>query len=144
MIPPAYLLLSMLSMIILHLLFPGFVFACFSLFIFGLALIALGFSLVAWSAKLFSNAGTPIRPFEETSTLVIWGPYRHSRNPIYIGMFIMLLGVALALGSVTPFLLIPAFIMIIRQKFVLNEERLLIKRFGNDYQQYCAKVRRWL
>lgn len=139
-----FLLLSILSMIILHLVFPGFVFACFSLFLFGLSLFGLGVILIGWAKKLFTNAGTPIRPFEESSTLVVWGPYRYSRNPIYIGMFLILLGVGIALGSITPFLLLPIFFLIIRQKFVLKEEQFLVQRFGTDYVQYCAKVKRWL
>jgi protein-S-isoprenylcysteine O-methyltransferase Ste14 len=83
-------------------------------------------------------------PFSEAKTLVVRGPYRWTRNPMYLGMAAILLGFALYLGSVTPFIVIPAFMGLIAERFIVPEEEMLEKTFGQAYSDYKARVRRWL
>jgi len=110
----------------------------------GLGLIIFGFLIVIWPAASFGRVGTPIRPFEESTYLVTNGLYRVTRNPMYLGMVIVLLGVAALLGTASPFLLVPIFGWIIQTKFVKFEEALLEETFGDEYIEYKSRVRRWL
>lgn len=110
----------------------------------GVAFMVVGLSLVLWPARLFSLAKTTIKPFSESSSLVTTGPFRLSRNPIYVGMVIVLLGVAIRLGSLTPFAVIPFFVLFINRAFIVHEERMLLDTFGEEYEAYCRGVRRWI
>ncbi len=110
----------------------------------GIVLIALGTALALWSAWEFRRASTPIVPFLEPTALVTSGPYRTSRNPIYMGFSVALIGVAAVLRSASPFVVVPLFVWIIQRRFVESEEGLLEHRFGEVYRAYKAKVRRWI
>jgi protein-S-isoprenylcysteine O-methyltransferase Ste14 len=110
----------------------------------GIALIALGAALALWCAREFRRAGTPIVPFLEPTALVTRGPYRISRNPIYVGFTLALIGVAALLGSSSPFVVVPVFVWIMHRRFVEPEERLLEHRFGEVYRAYKAQVRPWI
>ena len=92
---------------------------------------------------MFKRAGTGIEPFDDATTLVRAGFYRYSRNPMYLGMFLMLSGVAFLMGSVGASLPVLAFAIIIRNNFVLGEERFLEASFGQQYIDYKSEVRRW-
>ena len=83
-------------------------------------------------------------PFDEATTLVTGGSYRFTRNPMYLGMVLILLGAALGRGSLGAFLPIPAFVWVIRRQFVLPEERFLEEAFGDAYRAYKQRVRRWI
>ena len=110
----------------------------------GGAIIIAGGTVIASSARSFWKAGTPIRPFEESSTLVITGLFRYSRNPMYVGMGGILFGLALVLGTATPFTVPPVFVVVITRRFVLHEEEALESHFGGRYTEYKSRVRRWL
>ena len=72
------------------------------------------------------------------------GPYRFTRNPMYLGMAGILLGVAIYVGSLTPFIVIPAFMALIQERFILPEEQKLEEAFGADYLAFKARIHRWL
>jgi protein-S-isoprenylcysteine O-methyltransferase Ste14 len=97
-----------------------------------------------WVAGIFDRAGTTIKPFEESSALVTTGPFRVSRNPVYLGMVLGLLGVAVLAGSLSPFLVIPLFAVLIDRRFIQAEEAQLERTFGASYVAYKSQVRRWL
>jgi protein-S-isoprenylcysteine O-methyltransferase Ste14 len=79
-----------------------------------------------------------------SSALVVDGPFRFTRNPVYLGMVLFLFGVGVLLGSLTPFLVIPLFALVIDRRFVRVEEAMLTKAFGPSYSAYQSRVRRWL
>ena len=85
----------------------------------------------------------PLRP-ENAQKLVITGLYRYSRNPMYVGLLFLLIGWAVWLGSVTPFLLLPIFIIIMTRQQIIPEEKVLKQKFGQQYKDYKHVVRRWL
>ncbi|MEM7119537.1 MAG: isoprenylcysteine carboxylmethyltransferase family protein [Chloroflexota bacterium] len=142
--PPVYLLLGIIVGIGLHFLLPNgrFIPAPFNLL--GILLILLGLGMMLWSSNRFSRSDTTIIPFQESSQLVQSGLFRFSRNPIYLGMAIILTGVAVILGSIVPFLMVPLFMWIIQRNFIIHEEVMLEETFGEDYRQYKKEVRRWL
>jgi protein-S-isoprenylcysteine O-methyltransferase Ste14 len=110
----------------------------------GIAGVLLGIAMASISAGMFKKAGTGIKPFDEATFLVKAGFYRYTRNPMYLGMFLMLTGVAFLMGSVGAALPVFLFVIIIRNNFVLAEERFLQACFGQQYLDYKSSVRRWL
>ena len=110
----------------------------------GIGLMAVGISFAVYGKKQFDHAGTPVRPFTKSSALVMSGPFRFSRNPMYLAMVVVLIGVGLALGKIAPFAVIPIFIMWIRSRFIRYEEQIMEARFGAAYLDYKNRVRRWI
>ena len=143
-LPPIFFLGSILLMVLLRFMFPGPQWALTSGRAIGGFLLLLGILLNVMSARLFEKRGTAIKPFERSKALVVEGPYRFTRNPMYLGMLIILLGLGMLLGSTIPLLVIPVFLMLITTRFVLVEEHMLAERFGKAYKEYSARVRRWL
>jgi len=143
-VPPIYLLLTLLVMAALHFGAPIARIIDPALSYSGVALIILGITITAIAAHAFARAGTPIIPFEPSTALVAGGLYRVTRNPMYLGLVVILLGAGVLFGTVSPFLTIPVFVWIIQKMFIEAEERFLEEIFGAQYLAYKSKVRRWL
>ena len=143
-IPPIYFFASILASIALHLYVPIATVLPSPFNLAGAAIVAAGLALALWAAGLFRIARTAIRPFVESTALVTGGIYRLTRNPMYLGMALVLLGVALLLGTLGAFIPIPLFLWQIQRKFVVPEEAFLEGLFGWQYVEYKARVRRWL
>lgn len=110
----------------------------------GLGLLGAGVALNVWAIILFRRAGTPYDTAETPTALVESGPYRLSRNPMYLGLTTILLGIGLLVGTV-PFLLVPAvFLLTMNLGYVPGEERTLETTFGEPYREYRQRVRRWI
>lgn len=107
--------------------------------------LAVAGVFVIVSVKLrFDRAGTTIKPFEKSEALVTDGLFTFSRNPIYVSMVGVLLGMAVVFASLTPVIVIPVFAWIIGRRFIKPEEGMMEDAFGDDYRAYRARVRRWL
>lgn len=143
-LPPAYLLYSIVAMIALWLVLPGYRIISFPWTLLGIvpALAGIVLNLVADSA--FKKHATTVKPFEESSSLITGGVFAISRNPMYLGFVLLLLGVAVIMGAMTPFAVIPFFIILIEAVFIRMEERMLEAKFGEAWLSYRAKVRRWI
>lgn len=109
----------------------------------GVALVA-GLALLVTCFLRFKAAGTNVPTSMPTTALVISGPYRFSRNPIYLALTLIYLGLALAYGSWWPFVLLAPVLIVMRFGVIGREERYLEARFGDAYRSYCASVRRWI
>lgn len=110
----------------------------------GASIVGLGLGLGFWCRSLFIKSKTTLSPFESPSVLLTSGPFRFSRNPIYLAMALMLLGVAVLLGAVAALIFPVIFIVAIELRFIPLEERKLEAIFGEEYREYRRKVRRWL
>jgi len=144
LVPPVYFLMALLLMAFFHQIAPAAQLIVAPYRYAGIVLMALAIALILWAALLFRRAGTNIRPFLPATALVTSGPYRFTRNPMYLGMAGTLLGAAVLMGSITPFVVIPAFMALISDRFILGEEAQLQAAFARDYVEYKARVRRWL
>ena len=142
--PPFYLLGAILLMIALDLWAPLGTIDGPIVRAIGVLLGIAGLTLMVWCSRLFQIAQTTIKPYETSSALLTWGPYRISRNPIYLGMVLFLAGLGLGLGSWSPLLVIPAFAVIIERRFIRAEEAALLRRFGDEYGAFRRRVRRWI
>jgi len=143
-LPPVYLAGAIGLMLLLHVLAPLSQMIVGAKRWEGLIFCAAGVLLGVWAARSFARHGTTIKPGEVSSQLVTNGPFRFSRNPIYIGMIVMLAGVAVLLGSLTPWAVIPLFFWTIRRNIVPVEEAMLTDAFGEKYRRYQKRVRRWV
>jgi protein-S-isoprenylcysteine O-methyltransferase Ste14 len=111
----------------------------------GIVLIAIGLVLVSWTVALFARIGKgTLAPWDPTSRLVVVGPYRHVRNPMISGVLAVVLGEAALFGSVPLLVWFGAVFAVNAVYFPLVEEPDLRKRFGEDYEAYCAAVPRWV
>ncbi len=110
----------------------------------GLAFGVFGLLLILWAGGRFIGAGTPLPPHRPTTALVTVGPYRRSRNPIYLGMALIYLGVVCATASLGILLLFPAVILVMEFGVIRREERYLERKFGAAYRDYKVRVRRWI
>jgi protein-S-isoprenylcysteine O-methyltransferase Ste14 len=91
----------------------------------------------------FRRAGTSMVPFNPTTALVTTGPYRFSRNPMYLGMAFLYVALALAFGVIWALIVLPFVIAAVDQLVVALEEGYLVRKFGQPYCDYMARVRRW-
>lgn len=110
----------------------------------GALLIGLAAGLAVWAIATFLRHRTAIIPHHRATRLVITGPYRFTRNPMYVALTTAYLGVALELGRVGPLLLLPPTLWTLFRLVVVREERHLAARFAADYEAYRTRVRRWL
>lgn len=110
----------------------------------GIVLAAAGLGLILWAGATFRAAKTTVLPYGRATFLVPGGPYRFSRNPMYLGMGAIYAGLALATGGVWAYLLLPLVLVTLHRGVIAREERHLEARFGEAYLAYKARVRRWL
>lgn len=143
-LPPFYLFMALAGMTLLHHFFPVLQLIPYPWNASGLVPLAAGIVLNLNADRLFKMHGTTVKPFEQSSALVTSGAYRFSRNPMYLGMVMILVGVGVLMGSLSPFTLIPVFVIIMDKVFIASEERMLDQRFGDDWRNYRARVRRWI
>ena len=143
-IPPVYLFICLVLMWLMQSYLPVYQYIQPPFAYMGIIAVLCGITMAAISAGMFKQAGTGLEPFDEATTLVTIGFYRFTRNPMYMGMFLMLLGVAFMMGGVGALLPVPVFVLIIRNNFVLGEERFMEAAFGQHYLDYKSEVRRWI
>jgi protein-S-isoprenylcysteine O-methyltransferase Ste14 len=112
--------------------------------VFGVALVGLGCFVALWGIVTFRRHRTSVLPFRPASALVETGPYRFTRNPMYVGMTTAYVGAALALNVVWPLLILPIVLYLIVRLVVKPEEEYLAAKFGVEYARFTQRVRRWL
>ncbi len=143
-IPPLYIALAIVCMYLLHRWLPIIDLIDPPISWLGWVLIVAGVGLAVWAERLFSRAGTGVRPFTPSTALIADGPYRITRNPMYLGMMLVLLGGFLLAGSLGSLLPIPIFFWWIHSHFILPEENHMAQHFGEAYETFKQKTRRWL
>src|SRR5215472_3482960 len=110
----------------------------------GALVFALALALFAWAIVTITSAGSNVPTNRPTTTVVESGPYYFTRNPIYLGMFLGLIGLAIAFDNLWLLLMLAPFALVIRYSVVGREEAYLELKFGDVYRRYRSRVRRWL
>ncbi|ACO80239.1 hypothetical protein AvCA_41060 [Azotobacter vinelandii CA] len=110
----------------------------------GWGLIDAGLLLMLWSALQMIRQRTTVNPYGTPAKLLEEGPFRFSRNPIYLADTLVYAGIALLLASLWSWLLLPALIVFMDRTVIRHEEALLSELFGDAYRSYRARVRRWI
>jgi Putative protein-S-isoprenylcysteine methyltransferase len=130
--------------VLLNFVFPVPVFLSSPFTYSGFLIIGFGFVLALWSRSLFLKNATTLQLSEEPASLITSGPFRLSRNPIYLGMTSILLGVAVLQGTLVTLAFPIIFVALIEFFIIPGEERKLEKLFGEPYREYRKSVRRWI
>jgi protein-S-isoprenylcysteine O-methyltransferase Ste14 len=144
MLPPMYLLIALVVMVALHFVFPAYQIIPTPWKLLGIFPLVLGVAVNVVADGLFHKANTTVKPGEESTVLVTTGPFRLSRNPMYLGFVLILVGIAILLGSLTPWVIVPIFGVLLDRQFVAAEEQMLNAKFGDVWQQYAKSTRRWI
>lgn len=110
----------------------------------GVVALTAGLSVMFWGLVTFVLARTPVNPMRPARRLVTWGPFRFSRNPMYVGLAVAYVGLAVLLNQAWPLVLLPVVLVTIGRTVIPREERHLRAAFGQHYDRYASRVRRWL
>ncbi len=113
--------------------------------IIGAVILIGGFFLPLWASKIFAEEKTEILPTSPANqVLVTHGPFRFSRNPMYLGMVTMLFGIAVIFGTLPLFIAALAHFAVMNFVFIPFEEKKMEKQFGEQFRDYMRRVRRWI
>lgn len=110
----------------------------------GIALCVVSGWFALWAEHTMKKAGTNINPLRPATALVTSGPFRFCRNPLYLSLVLLYLGLALAMNRLWPLVLLVPALVVLHYGVILREERYLEAKFGDAYRDYRASVRRWL
>jgi protein-S-isoprenylcysteine O-methyltransferase Ste14 len=130
--------------LLLHWAFPVYVLPSTLARGIGVVCVLVSFPLALMTFRALSRAHTPVDPMKPTTALVTEGPFRYSRNPIYVAWTLLYLGVALLINALWILLLVVPAVLVLRYGVIAREEAYLTRKFGDAYRQYRAQVRRWL
>lgn len=145
MLPPMWAGVAVIALYALHRWAPGAQVLDGRWRLAGLVPIVAGAVLALWGEREFARAGTGVIPGREITTFVRSGPFRFTRNPMYVGMTFALVGVAMLFGSISGLVVPVLFAGIIRWRFIRREEAMLRAAYGEDaWRDYASSTRRWL
>jgi len=141
--PPIFALLLIIISIILHFTYPlkTIIFPPYNLF--GITALIVGLWISLKGKNTFQKLGAPLIPGQKPILIVKEGLYNLTRNPMYLGFIISLLGIAIILGSISAFISPLFFYIIINFFFIPFEERLMENNFGQDFLDFKKQIRRW-
>ncbi|HSG99574.1 MAG TPA: isoprenylcysteine carboxylmethyltransferase family protein [candidate division Zixibacteria bacterium] len=143
-LPPLYFIAALLIGLMLERRWPLYEFPDFLRHLFSWPLLALSLGLAGSAFYQMMRAGTAIDPHKPTTALVTSGPYRFSRNPMYLSLALLVAGVAFFRSSLWTLLLLVPAVLLLERLVIRREERYLETKFGENYREYRARVRRWL
>jgi len=135
---------AFLIALFLHWMWPLPIFYQVSALWPGVALIVLGLGLAMWGGRTLQSAGTNVNPYRPSTAIVDSGPYRFTRNPLYVSLTVMYLGLTLAFDTWWGIVLLIPALLVMHLGVIRREELYLEKKFGDDYRRYRDKVRRYL
>jgi protein-S-isoprenylcysteine O-methyltransferase Ste14 len=144
LIPPVLFAICLGLMFLLRWVCPIAIFLHPPLTYLGFVLLAAGVTLPIVGARQFKKAGTTHKPFHEAKKLVTTGLYRHTRNPMYLGLVLLLTGSWLLMAALSALIPVLFFIVIADRWYIRGEEKMLARKFGPQFQEYKSKTRRWL
>jgi protein-S-isoprenylcysteine O-methyltransferase Ste14 len=143
-LPPTYLLIAIVLMLVLHFPLPVYKVVPVPWNIFGIVPLACGIVLNLIADSDFHHAQTTVKPFEQSTALITTGVFRITRNPMYLGYVLILVGVALIVRSLTPYAVIVVFAILMDRMLIRVEEQMLESQFVEAWLKYGKRVRRWV
>ncbi|KPK88299.1 MAG: hypothetical protein AMJ88_19250 [Anaerolineae bacterium SM23_ 63] len=143
-LPPSYLLVAIILILFLHFIFPVAKIIKIPWNLIGLLPLVLGIAMNLVADNAYKRYQTTVKPFQESHALITDGAYRLSRHPMYLGFVLILIGVSLLLGSLSPYIVIIVFAILMEIVFIRVEESMLEEKFQQEWKEYKSKVRRWI
>ncbi|MBN2282660.1 MAG: isoprenylcysteine carboxylmethyltransferase family protein [Deltaproteobacteria bacterium] len=142
--PPLYLFVALCIMALVHLFSPGARALAYPWNLLGIIPLFLGILINLRADRLFKENSISVKPRDETAELLTHGVFRFSRHPMYLGFVLILLGIAMLMTSMTPYIVVIFFALFMDRVFIRFEEDKLESTFGDTWREYKARVRRWL
>jgi protein-S-isoprenylcysteine O-methyltransferase Ste14 len=142
--PPLLYLAALLILLLLRWLWPLPIFDHAGILWPGVALMVVSVAFGVWGRTTLARAGTSVNPGRPTTTIVASGPYRWSRNPLYVCLAFLFLGITLTLNTWWGILVLVPVLALMHFGVILREERYLDRKFGEIYRDYRSRVRRYL
>lgn len=143
-LPPTNFFISLIISVALHFTLPLLQIIKYPFNLIGILLFIIGAGLNIWADQMMKKQNTTVKPDEKPTVLIETGVFKISRNPMYLGMALLLLGAGFILGSLTSFIGVILFVAAMEIMFIPNEEKILQEQFGEEYLAYKNKVRRWV
>ncbi len=143
-LPPTYFIAAIMLTIAVHFLVPLALPIPFPWRVVGLLPIAAGAVLNIAADRQFKRLGTTVKPLQRSTALATDGVFRWSRNPMYLGMVFIVAGIALLEGSISPWIVVAVLAIVLDRVFIAPEEKMLKETFGDAFEHYSHRVRRWL
>ena len=141
--PPAYFWIYCALSVVISFV-PVGRFLSFPWSMIGILFVVLGLLLSVWVEGVFKRAKTTVKPFKQSSVFVTSGPFRFSRNPMYLGMTVIFVGITIILGNFLSIIGAIAFVITMNVQFIRFEEAKMMETFGAEYVEYKRSVRRWI
>ena len=142
--PPAVALLALIAAIAFDHFWPLPIAPRSVAVVLGTLFSLFGVGIAAWGRALLVRGGTNVNPYKPTTAIIRSGPYRFTRNPLYVGLQSLLVGLSLLIGTWWGIVLLVPTFLILHYGVVRREEAYLQRKFGQEYLSYKSQVRRWL
>ena len=110
----------------------------------GIVLTVAAIALMVWAMPKFRQAQTSVMPYKPTTAIISTGPFAFTRNPLYLGMTLLYVGITLIGNTIWPLVLLPFVLAVMQRGVIEREERYLERKFGDEYLRYKSRVRRWI
>jgi len=143
-LPPTHFYIYLIISIILHYTIPLIQIFNYPYYLIGFLFFIIGTVLNIWADQLLKKQKTTIKPNEKPTALIETGAFKISRNPMYLGMAVILFGAGFILGSIISFIGVVLFVAAMEIAFIPMEEKNLSEQFGEEFETYKKKVRRWI
>ena len=143
-LPPTHFYIYLVISILLHYAIPIIQVFNYPYYLIGFLFFIIGTGLNIWADILLKKQKPTVKPYEKPTTLIETGAFKISRNPMYLGLAVILFGAGFILGSATSFVGVILFVAAMEIAFIPQEEKTLLEQFGEKYQVYKKKVRRWI
>ena len=143
-LPPTYFFICLIISALLFYNVPLTQIIRYPFNLIGFLFFIVGAGLNIWTDQLLKKEQTTVKPFGKPAALIHTGPFKFSRNPMYLGMALLLFGFGIILGSVTSFMGVILFVAAMEMVFIPKEEKILQEQFGEEYLAYKKKVGRWI
>jgi len=142
--PPLIYFVPLIAGLLLHWMIPATFLPGMLHLAIGLPLTGVGIFLMVWAVQTFRHAGTDKSVYKPTIAIVAEGPYRFTRNPMYLSITLVYTGISISFNALWPILLLPIVLLITQFGVINREERYLEQKFGKKYLRYKNKIRRWI
>ncbi|MGB5530922.1 MAG: isoprenylcysteine carboxylmethyltransferase family protein [Ignavibacteriaceae bacterium] len=143
-LPPTHFYIYLIISILLHYSLPLIQVFNYPFYLVGFLFFIIGTVLNIWADQLLKKQKTTVKPNEKPTVLIETGAFKISRNPMYLGMALILFGAGFILGSITSFIGSIIFVAAMEIAFIPQEEKNLREQFGEEFEKYKKKVRRWI
>jgi protein-S-isoprenylcysteine O-methyltransferase Ste14 len=144
LLPPTYLYVAIVLIVLLHFIFPIVHILKIPWNLVGIIPLFLGAALNLNADNAFKRYQTTVKPFQESNALITDGVYHYSRHPMYLGFVLILVGLSLLLGSISPYIVVIVFAILMDVVFIKVEESMMEAKFQDEWEEYKSKVRRWI